>query len=201
MKRTLRGFWQAACLPHLASQSADPPRWGRRFRLPAVLAGAMLAAGCGYHLGGKADLIPKDVKTIAIPAFSNGTVRYQIANSLTADVVREFHARTHYKIVADPGQADAVLNGSVVNFAVLGGITTDPVTGRATSAQIVLSLQFTLTDRQTGKVIYQRSGYEFRQRYEISLNLPDYFDESGPAMKRVSQDAARAVVTSILEAF
>ena len=172
-----------------------------RFRLAAVAATAMFAAGCGYRLGGQADLIPKDVKTIAIPAFSNGTVQYQLANLLTADVVREFHARTHYTIVSDPGKADAVLNGSVVNFGVLGGLTTDPVTGRATSSQIVVTLQFTLTDRHSGKVIYQRSGYEFRERYEISLDLPNYFDESGPAMKRISEGAAKAVVTSILEAF
>ena len=168
---------------------------------PILLAGAVLAGGCGYHLGGQADLIPKSVKTIAIPEFSNGTGRYQAATLLTAGVVREFHARTHYTIVTDPAKSDAVLRGSVTNFAVLGGITTDPITQRATSSQVILTLQFTLTDRHTGKVIYQRSGYEFRERYEISTDLPTYFDESSPAMKRVTQDAAKAVVSSILEAF
>jgi outer membrane lipopolysaccharide assembly protein LptE/RlpB len=175
--------------------------WGRRFRLSTVVAGAFLAAGCGYHLGGQGDLVPKDVKTIAIPAFTNGTVQHQVASVLTADVVREFHSRTHYTIVTDPAKADAVLTGTVVRFDVLGGITTDPVTGRATSSQIILTMQFNLTDRHTGKVIYQRSGYEFRNRYEISTSLPAYFDESNPAIKRVSEDAARALVTSILEAF
>jgi outer membrane lipopolysaccharide assembly protein LptE/RlpB len=175
-------------------------RYSRSF-LVVILAGAVLAVGCGYHLGGQADLIPKDVKTIAIPEFSNGTVRYQVATLLSADVVREFHSRTHYTIVANPAKADAVLQGSVVNFTVLGGTTTDPVTGRATSSQVILTLQINLTDRRTGKTIFQRSGYEFRERYEISTNLTAYFDESSPAMKRVSQDAAKAVVTSILEAF
>jgi outer membrane lipopolysaccharide assembly protein LptE/RlpB len=173
----------------------------RGWYLLAVAATAVFAAGCGYHLGGQGDLIPKDVKTIAIPAFTNGTVQYQVASLLTADVVREFHARTHYTIVTDKANADAVLTGSVVNFAVLGGITNDPVTSRATSSQIILTVQFSLTDRRTGKVIYQRSGYEFRTRYEITTSLPNYFDESSPAIKRVSQDAAKAVVTSILEAF
>ena len=51
-------------------------------------------ASCGYHLGGKGDLIPKSVKTIAIPEFANGTVQYQVARLLTRDVVREFHSRT-----------------------------------------------------------------------------------------------------------
>ena len=38
---------------------------------------------------------------------------------LTADVTREFISRTHYAIVADPNQADAVLTGALVNFVSL----------------------------------------------------------------------------------
>jgi Lipopolysaccharide-assembly len=176
----------------------------RRTRgLITVVAGAMLAPSCGYHLGGQADVIPNTIKTIAIPEFANGTVRYQIAPLLSADVVREFHSRTHYGIVTDPGGADAVLRGTVINFALLGGTTTDPVTGVATSSQVILTLQLTLTDQHTGKVLFTRSGYEFRERYEIAsgTNLKEYFDESSTAMKRVSRDAARSVVTAILEAF
>lgn len=163
----------------------------------------MLAPACGYHLGGQADVIPKTIKTIAIPEFANGTVRYQIAPLLSADVTREFHSRTHYGIVTDPAGADAVLRGTVINFALLGGTTTDPVTGVATSSQVILTLQLTLTDQHTGKVLFTRSGYEFRERYEIAsgANLKEYFDESSTAMKRVSRDAARSVVSAILEAF
>jgi len=166
------------------------------------LAAVLFSSACGYHLGGQGDLIPKNVKTIAIPEFSNGTMQYQVASLLTADVIREFHSRTHYTITTNRDTADAVLTGGVVRLDVLGGITTDPVTTRATSAQIVLNVQFTLTDRKTGKVIYQRSGYEFRDRYEISTtNLATYFDESSPAVKRVSRAAAAGIVSSILEAF
>jgi outer membrane lipopolysaccharide assembly protein LptE/RlpB len=172
-----------------------------RFSTVLLFAAALVAPACGYHVGGQAALIPKNIKTIAIPAFSNGTVRIQIAGLLSADIVREFHSRTRYIIVTDPSQADAVLKGSVVNFATLGGTTTDPVTGRATSSQVILTLQFTLTDTHTGKVLVTRTGYEFRERYEISTNLTSYFDESDTALKRVSLDAARSVVTAILEAF
>ncbi|MEI9975348.1 MAG: LptE family protein [Ignavibacteriota bacterium] len=151
-----------------------------RWRRELALVPAFLLASCGYHIGGQGDLIPKTVKTIAIPEFNNGTVQYQVAPLLTASVVREFHSRTHYNIVTDPGKADAVLTGSVVNFSLLGGITTDPVTGRTTSSQLILTVQFNLTDHHTGKVIYQRTGYEFRERYEISTQLPTYFDGERP---------------------
>jgi outer membrane lipopolysaccharide assembly protein LptE/RlpB len=168
-----------------------------------ALAGALILAGCGYHLGGKADVIPKTVKTIAIPQFGNGTVRYQIATLLSADVVREMHSRTKYQIVTEPSQADAVLTGVVTSFSVLGGTTTDPVTGIATSAQVILTLQVNLTDRHTGKVLFTRSDFQFRERYEIAsaANLKQYFDENGTAMRRVSHDAAQSLVAAILEAF
>jgi len=157
-------------------------------------------SGCGYHVAGRADLIPKEVKTIAIPAFGNVTTRYQLARLLPADITREFHSRTRYAIVADPRQADAVLTGAISNFGAFP-TTSDPVSGRSTGVQVVVTLQLTLTDRHSGKVLYSRTGAEFRERYEVAIDPKTYFDESGTAMERVSRDVARSVVSAILEAF
>jgi hypothetical protein len=155
---------------------------------------------CGYHVAGKADLIPKTIKTIAIPALGNGTTRQKLPVLITADITREFISRTKYAIVADPDHADAVLTGALTNFTPFPTIF-DPVSGRATGVQVVVTLQLTLTDRTTGKVLFSRSGMEFRERYEISTNPQAYFDESGTAIRRVSQDIARSAVTAILENF
>jgi len=165
----------------------------------AVIA-ALLASGCGYHVSGHSDLMPKNIKTIAIPAFGNVTTRYQLVRLLPADITREFISRTHYTIVTDPNQADAVLAGTVTNFAFYPTVN-DPVSGRATAAQVVVTLRLTLTDRATQKVLFSRLGAEFRERYEISIDPTAYFDESGTAMQRVSRDVARSVVAAILEGF
>ena len=166
----------------------------------AVLLLALAAAGCGYHVGGHTNLLPKTIKTIAIPAFGNVTIRYKLPGMLTADVSREFITRTHYRVVPDPGQADAVLQGAVVNFATYPTVF-DPVSGRATAAQVEVTLQITLTDRATGKILFTRPGIAFRERYEITTDPQQYFDESETAMLRVSRDVARSVVTAILENF
>ena len=78
----------------------------------AALSGAMWGSACGYHVSGRADLIPKNIRTIAVPAFGNITTRYQLARLLPEDITREFISRTRYRVVADPAQADAVLTGS-----------------------------------------------------------------------------------------
>ena len=55
--------------------------------------------------------------------------------------------------------------------------------------------------RHTGKVLFSRPSYEFRERYEISIDPQAYFDESGTAIIRLSRDVARSVVTAILVNF
>jgi hypothetical protein len=165
-----------------------------------ALAAAALGAGCGYHVSGHADLMPKTVRTIAVMPFNNITMRYQLARLLPAEIGHEFISRTKYAIVADPNQADAVLTGTLANFGYYLTIF-DPVSGRATTVQVIVVVQVTLTNRATGAVIFTRPGLEFRDRYEISIDPTAYFDESGPAMQRISRDASRTIVSAILEAF
>jgi len=169
-------------------------------RAAAALAALALAAGCGYHVAGRADLVPKSVKTIAVPSFGNATIRYKLADRLAAAVTRELISRTRYQVVADPNQADAILSGSVVNYNAYPTVFDDR-TGRASGVLAIVQLQISLQDRATGKLIYSRPYLEFRERYEISVDQVAYFDESDTAMQRLSRDVARAVVSSILEMF
>jgi hypothetical protein len=168
--------------------------------IPLVAALAALSMGCGYHVSGHGDLMPKTVKTVAVMPFNNLTVYHRMARLLPADIGHEFISRTRYKIVSDPNQADAVLTGTLFNFAYYP-IVFDPASGRATSVQVVALINVTLTNRATGAPIYSKNGLEFRDRYEISIDPLVYFDESGPAMQRVSRDASRTIVSAIMEAF
>ena len=168
--------------------------------LLALAAVCLALGGCGYKVSGKADLVPKNIRTIAIPPFANVTTRYKLTDKLPAAITREFIARTRYQVVTDPVNADAVLTGSVVNVFAYP-TTFDPVTGRAAAVQMHVVMQITLRDRATGKAIYQQPALEFRQRYEISTDPSAYFDESTLAFERLSQEVARSVVTSVLEMF
>jgi hypothetical protein len=169
-------------------------------RAAAAMALAAALCGCGYHVAGRGDLMPKTVRTIAVPAFGNVTPRYKLAEQLPADIGREFISRTRYRVVADPNEADAVLRGSVVSFASYPTVA-DPASGRATGVQVSVVLQITLTERSTGRVLLQRPGMEVRERYEIAVDPKAYFDESEAATARLSRDVARSVVSAVLENF
>jgi len=167
----------------------------------ALLALTLLALnGCGYHVSGHADLLPSTIKTIAIPAVGNATNRYKLSDWLASTLTREFISRTRYRIVTDPGQADAMLRVVVINYYSYP-VVSDQVTGRANSVQLSAILQINLTERATGKVLYTQPRMEVRQRYEISVDQLKYFEESDIALDRVSREVARSVVSAILEAF
>jgi Lipopolysaccharide-assembly len=156
--------------------------------------------------------VPKDVHTIAIPPFTNATVKYKLTDLLPEAISREFITRTRYKTVDDPTQADAVLNGAVVRYVAYPTLI-NQATGRTSGLQIVVVLSVNLTERSTGKVIFARPNYETHERYELATPNPaassssqnaanyQYFDESGAGIQRLSKDVARDLVTSILENF
>jgi outer membrane lipopolysaccharide assembly protein LptE/RlpB len=186
----------SSMISSLRSSSLRPLRLREKPALLVVLLASLTA--CGYHVSGHGDLMPKTIKTIAIPAFSNVTTRYKLARTLPTDIGRELLARTKYRVVADPNEADAVLTGTVHNFAAYPTISAN---GRATVVEAIVTLNLTLTNRATGAVLFNRTGAEFRERYEISIQPEAYFDESGTAMLRLSKAVARSVVSAILEKF
>lgn len=170
---------------------------------PAAIAAALLAsltAACGYRVGGQSDVLPVTLKTICIPAFGNATPRYKLTESLPGAIGREFLMRTRYRVVPEMSQADAILRGTVLNYTSYPTIF-DQRTGRAAGIQLSVFLDLVLVERESGKVLYERRNMEIRGRYEVAVDQAQYFDESNTALQRVSQEVARQVVSSVLEAF
>ena len=159
-----------------------------------------LLLSCGYHTGGKADLIPKSIQTISIPAFSSSSARYRLADTLPNEIAREFRERTRFRIIRDPAEADAILNGSIVSVQTYP-VLFDPGSGKTTSVQVSVTLTLNLLERATGRVLYSRANFGARQNYEVATDPHQFFDESGPAFTRLNRDVAHDVVSSIIENF
>ena len=135
---------------------------------------ALVASSCGYHTGGRADLVPKTVHTIAVPAFTNLTTRYKLTDQLPEAIAREFISRTRYRIVPDPAAADAVLEGAVLGYTSFPTVF-DPATGRASAVEVHVTLRLSLLERATGKTLYTRPNFEMRERYQISIDPDSLF--------------------------
>lgn len=188
---------------HVATASSAVQRSVTSRRCAGVALAIVLslaATGCGYHTAGKAVELPQNIRTIAIPGFASQSQTFRVEQVLTDAVVREFNARTQYRVVHDPhDDADAVLKATVLSASATP-LAYDSTTGRAASALITVSIQVRLTDRQ-GKVLFENPSYLFHDQYELSRDLTSFFEEDSPAVDRLSRDFARTLVANILEAY
>jgi outer membrane lipopolysaccharide assembly protein LptE/RlpB len=171
-----------------------------RWTALVALALSITGSGCGYHTVGHAVALPQNVHTIAIPGFVSQSQTFRIEQRLTDAVVREFNTRTQFHVIHEAqNDPDAVLKGTVL-AASATPLAYDSKTGRVASALVTVSVQVTLTDRQ-GKVLFQNPSYLFHEQYELSRDLPSFFEEDSPAVDRLSRDFARTLVANILEAY
>lgn len=167
----------------------------------ALAAGSILAmTACGYRMAGTAARLPPDIKTIAIPEFTNKSTQFRIEQKVSAAVTREFIERSGFQVTPNPSGADGDLKGTIksVRSTVL---TFDPNTGRATTFQIEVAASVELIDLHTRRVVFSNPNYIFREEYQVSPSTPALFEESEPALDRLSRDFARTLVTDILENF
>ena len=158
------------------------------------------AFGCGYHVAGRGATLPKEIRTIAVVAFENKTTRHRIEQRLTEAVVREFLARTKYRIVPVESEADAVLRGEVTSVE-SSAVLFDTATGRATTMLVTVRMNVRLAERPSGNVLYENSSFLFREEYEISTDVASFFEEQDPAFDRLARDFAATLVAAILENF
>jgi outer membrane lipopolysaccharide assembly protein LptE/RlpB len=165
-----------------------------------VLCCSAAIAGCGYHVAGLSSHLPADWQTIAIPAFKNDTTRYRVEQRMTEAVIREFLARTKYRIVQDPAHADAVLRGEVLS-ADATPMLFNATTGEVTTMLVTVHTKVALIDNGTQKPVYKMDDMVFRQEYQISTDVQSFFQESDPALDRMSRDLAAKLVSNVLEGF
>jgi len=179
----------------------------RAFAVLTLVATAALC-GCGYHISGHNDALPKTIHVIAVPALENKTTSYRIEQRLTAATIHQFLTSTRYKIVSTDIGADAVLRGKVLTveavpllFVTTPATATEASTTRATTMLVTMRCDVTLTERDTEKILYQNDNFVFRNEYEISTDVKSFFEEQDPALDRMAQDFARRLVAAITENF
>ena len=159
---------------------------------------ALALSGCGYHVAGRSDALPKSIHVIAVPALENKTTSYRIEQRLTAATVHEFLAKTTYRVISDPANSDAVLRGKVLSVEAVP-LLFDTATGRATTMLVSVKCEVTFEERETGKVLYHTDNFLFRNQYEISTDVKSFFEEQDPALDRLARDFAERLVAAVTE--
>ncbi|MDR3727223.1 MAG: LPS assembly lipoprotein LptE [Terracidiphilus sp.] len=170
-------------------------------RLPLILTAtiALLGiSGCGYHTLGAATHLPPDVHTLSVPVFATRTEAYHTEVTMTDAVIREFAARTRFRVTpSENTDADVVLHGTILKESV-APLTYNSSTQESSSFLITMVVSVTLNGRD-GRVLYENKNYVFRQQYQSTTDLPTFLQENPAAVERLSREFAHQLVADVLE--
>ena len=147
-----------------------------RWLVLGCLSAAMLS-GCGYSQSNTYDgkrqgkyewhsLYREDIKTVAVPIFTNRSFTRGVEFQLTKAIINYMESTTPYKVVARE-QADTILEGEITE--VKGGmISTDTHSTLPQEEMITVSVNFVWKDLRTGRVLAQQRNFQ-----QSSHVLPD----------------------------
>lgn len=159
-----------------------------------------VVTGCGYHAVGAASHFAPNVKSLSVPVFATRTETYRTETVVSEAVIREFAARTRFRVSPDPqADSDAVLHGTILKETVTP-LTYNASTQESSSFLLTLVVSVTLNDRY-GKVLYENKNYVYRQQFQSTTDLPTFLQENPASLQRLSRDFARALVSDVLEGF
>jgi hypothetical protein len=198
----------------LASEASGRPssigfKGGRPSSIVLVLLSLLLLSSCGYRFTSVGGIVPEDTKTIAIPAFINGTAEPYVDVEVTKAVVNEFLTDGRLKVVS-PETADLVLKGKVTKFVMTpSSYTAD---NYVLSYTVSIGLNVTVEDVKTHKIILQDTGIGsvFNSSYGVSIvtsNGVSTVDITATkiakegALKSACRDVASTLRSRLLEGF
>jgi tetrahydromethanopterin S-methyltransferase subunit F len=183
------------------SQHARPK--GRANWCLFVVLLALVHTGCGYSLAGRGSFLPEYIKRIGVPQFTNNTSVFELDRQVTDRVRSEFIGRGKWTIVPETTGVDGLLTG------VITAVTLTPVafnqSQQATRYALTLSASVEFKDMRTNAVLWSNPAMQYREEFPLNptsaVDTATFLGQDINARERMANEFARALVSSILEAF
>ncbi len=139
---------------------------------------AAMLAGCGYsqsnEYGGVKQggyewhsLYREDVRTVAVPIFTNKSFTRGIEFQLTKAIANYMESSTPYKIMPRE-KADTILEGEIVS-STGSMISADRRSTLPQEEMLTVRVNFVWKDLRTGRILVQRKGFEQNTMYYPTL--------------------------------
>jgi hypothetical protein len=153
--------------------------------LSALACFALCGGGCGYQQTGStanaapgyrwSSLYRGDVKTVAVPIFTNKTFYRGVEFQLSKAIVSNLEAQTPYK-VAPRERADTVLEGEITRIRAR---TISEARGAAIPQEqlYLVTVNFTWKDLRSGKILVQQKNFEQASHWYPTLGEGQFIGE------------------------
>lgn len=172
----------------------------RSARLPVpffVIIPFLICTACGYSFRVKGTPVSVSFESIAIPLFESTSTDRGLEAEFTEVIRNEFISRSTVPIV-ESERADAVISGRIFEIDTqtvtyntvkqsIGGDTVSYETGGA--RKLVVRLSISITERATGKVIWQDDSMEEEANFNASED---------PLQNRYNREQAIRVIAELM---
>ena len=165
-----------------------------RTALPLFLV-CLFAFGCaGYRVG---PVAKRNFKSIAVPMFSNETLRPQLEAQISNAVIKRLQQDGSLRIEPKP-RADVVLNGTVFRYVRNALRTLHSDTGVPREYEIVITVRVEARDRRTGEIVLKPTEVEGKSDVFIGEDQQSAEEQVLPL---VADDIAKRVAGLLVESW
>jgi hypothetical protein len=165
-------------------------------RLTAAALGLLAAAACtdvAIHPG-----LPEYITKLAVPVLQNRTGQPNLENSLTQQLTQDFLVDGRLEL-ADPDHANAVLQGTIVQYLLVPLLLDVHNTPQQYKLRIILNLA--LKDKQAGKNLWTEDEFEENTTYYVNNTLGIPPETEQIAQRRLIQQLSKRIVARVIEGF
>ncbi|HTW94293.1 MAG TPA: LptE family protein [Tepidisphaeraceae bacterium] len=163
----------------------NSPMLSRAIRIAMFVGICLAQAGCGYDQTTEVagyqwrSLYPANIRTVAVPTFTNRTFKRGYEFQITDAVIHEIEAFTPYKVVSRD-HADTILEGEVVSVNVQP-VNISPETATPNQQLLEVAIDFTWKDLRSGKILAERRNFAQTESYYPSLGESSWVGEQSAA--------------------
>lgn len=155
-----------------------------------VLSLAFSGINCGYRVG---SLLPKDIKTVAVPIFINNTPEPEIETQITNGLIQEFISDGTLKI-AEEENADTLVLGEIIDYRREPlRYTNEEVTREY---RLLIAVKVTFQDLRRNEIMWENPRIEGYTTFFVGSSLPE---SERLALPDAIKDLAHHVVETVVE--
>ncbi len=144
--------------------------------------------------------LPSRIKTIAVPAFQNESLRFKVESRFTDAVINEIVRKGRgLRVQGSREGADAVIDGVIKSFTFSGVLLDDK--GRARIFEVEIRAAVTVRDQTENRVLYDNQNFVFRGEFEFANDPRTFFNEEDPAVQRMARSFAESIVSTLVNGF
>lgn len=159
---------------------------------------SLLLSGCGYRLANTVNPLLDGYSSIAIPYFKNKTFEAEAVSIFTHAFVDEFVESRRLKVVPLDA-ADLVLYGTVKKLS--EETVAYNYDDKALEYRIKVSLELSLEDKATGRVIWKRKNLSHDEEYLTGDRVVVSETTKRKSLVLLAEDLAERAHDSILQGF